>query len=171
MTGDLIEARRRSAFTIVELAAVMALLAILTSAVAMTLRPSLDQARQNAFVRRIGALDSRLRDQARRQNRLLVLAIDIEEGEVFHEDSDGKTRAIRLGNSVRIDQFRMADKSVDAGQVRISISPLGRSDSYALRLRGSSGRKQWLVVFGLTGQTLTFDEDLDADEALSIARA
>jgi prepilin-type N-terminal cleavage/methylation domain-containing protein len=154
----------RRGFSLVELIAVVALLAIFAGVAAVSVRGHVDEARLVAALNRIQSLDGRLRDEAQRLRRSGELSVDADDGRVFQVGTPYSaarpSRSIALGGGLRIDRLRTSRHNQRRGQLRVLISSHGQSDTYAVRLRTGSGRQAWLVVLA-SGQCLRIEQDQD----------
>ena len=138
----------RPSFTLVELVVVLIVLAMLASAVTVSLAGPIRRARLMETLDRVVSLDAEARLIARRTAAGAVLK--------FEADS-----AVIEGG--RRERWR-ASVQVDAGPV-VVIAPSGQSTSYAVRV--STGEvSRWLVVLGLSGQAVPVASQGEADALL-----
>ena len=157
-------------FSLVELVAVIALLAIFASLAGISVRGHIANARLELALESIEALDGRIRDEALRRQSPDELRINVDRGKVYQSGAGRKlpsSRTVALGDTVQIDRIRIAKRESRHGELRVLVSLHGQSDSYALRLSTSTGRKVWLVVLGATGQCLRIEEEKDVASLLS----
>ena len=163
--------RSRRAFTLFELVAVLVVMAILAGTVAVSVRGHVANARLEAFLDRLETFDSRARGEARRGGEAIVLSFDGIEKLVSRSngrDSSGAARSFAVPDGIEVAQVRTATDQSSGGVLRIGVSPLGQTDTYALQLRASSGREQWLVVLGASGQCLRLDKENEVEEIFSL---
>jgi len=161
--------RRSGGFTLIELAAVIVILALLAGVVAVSVRAHLENAKLELLLARVEAFDGRLRDETRRQNRLEELRINAQEGCIAQGEATSPPRVIRVTGRIRIDRIRTTDFDGEFGELRVLISPLGQSDTYALRFRTAQGRQVWLVVLGVSGQCLRLEKEEQVDEVFALS--
>lgn len=181
-------------FTLLELVAVIALMAILTGAVAWSLSQQAVAARRANVVGEIRQADRLARLTARRFNQPTVLCVNLDEQRLWHkstnaDDGPATNHPYALPDGYRIDEvvtLNAPDKpgslkgdasieQIDSGTARVAVSRSGRSVSYALKLvstreavessEQASASRPWLVVSGLTGQ-MTLREEKDEVDAL-----
>jgi general secretion pathway protein H len=157
-------------FTLYELLAVMVLMAVLAGTVAVSVRGHVSNARLLAFLDRLESCDARARAQARRLNHPLVLKFDADDQRVSQSYANVAERSFAAPLGVEIEQIKTAKQESDHGILQIAVSPLGQSDTYALRLQASSGRSMWLVVLGASGQCLRLYEGADVEDIFSLQR-
>jgi hypothetical protein len=145
-------------------------MAIFVSLAAVSVRGHVDTAKLELLLDRIEALVSRIRDEAQRRQAPDELRVDVDRGLVY-QFAGGKRRAssreLSLDDTVEIDLVRTGNRTGRHGELRVPISLHGQSDSYALRLKTTSGRSVWLVVLGTTGQCLRITEEKDVARFLS----
>lgn len=158
-------------FTLLELVAVLMVMAILAGAVALSVRGHVSNAQLEAFLTRLEAFDARARSQARRQGQRLALRFDASDQRVSlaaaAADED-EAPAFAVSRGVELAQVRTARQAADYGVLETSVSPFGQSETYALCLQASSGRRVWLVVLGASGQCLRLDEEEEVEQILSL---
>lgn len=163
-----------SGFTLYELVAVMVIMAIIAGTVAISVRGHVSNAQLEAFIERLETFDARGRAEARRLNQSIALAFDSSDQRIsqLHEDVAyaSPKRSYTVPRGVEIAQIKTARQESDRGVLQIAVSPLGQTDTYALRLEASSGRSVWLVVLGASGQCLRFEKENDVEEIFSLQR-
>lgn len=152
--------RRRSGFTLIELAAVMVLVAILAATVGISLRGRVTKLRLETIANRLENLDRQTRDLARRQRQPMRLRIDTTSGTVEQgfASQTAPLKRVRVGEQVDIDQLWLP-RGRRSGSGDILISAAGQSSTYALRLSSESGQRAWLLVCGLSGQVVRVESD------------
>ena len=161
----------RRGFTLFELVAVLVVLAILAGAVAVSVRGHISNARLEAFLDRLETFDGRARGEARRRSELTVLSFDANTklvSQISDQNSSGAARSFAVPGGLEIVAVKTVSDQASQGVLRIGVSPLGQTDTYALQLRASSGRELWLVVLGGSGQCLRFDKDNDVEDLFSL---
>jgi type II secretory pathway pseudopilin PulG len=156
---DDIARRRLGAFTLVEITIAVVILALLTSAVAMSFAEPLKKARARDAAEMVQAFDQTSRAAARRSGKMIEMTFDLFENSLARRERDATTSRSQLPGGYVIDRFRSADRNISSGEAVVTCAPMGISRSYALRLRGP-GLDRWIVFAGLTGQISTVqDED------------
>lgn len=160
-------------FTLLELIAVVALLATLAVAGRYSLRGPLAKARLEQALQRLAELDHQARAESRRHRQPVELSIDLDDAAVGFKPVADEARLWRrrttAGQGVHIDQARFGDRRASDGQSSVWISPWGQSDPYAIRLTADGGRiAAWLLVLGASGQTVKCWDDATVERALPI---
>src|SRR5688500_8497355 len=116
------------AFTLIELTAVLAILALLCTAAAFTFAPPLQRARKADAIAAIRSFDTYTRQAANRFGRASHILIDL--------DAQSLTRAganpLHLPPSLKIAEVRLATSRHSAGRVRIPCTAAGLTPTYAL---------------------------------------
>ena len=166
--------RQRDGFTLFELVAVVVVIAILAGTVAFSVRGHVANAKFETFLDRLETFDGQVRRDARRRRGFTTLLFDLHERRIYQEvrgAPTGSGRAIAVPAAVDIERIMTRSGLSDSGVLRVPISPLGHTDTYALRLRASSGREVWMVVLGATGQCLKLDRESDVAAMLSFELA
>lgn len=164
----------RSGFTLYELVAVMAVMAIIAGTVAISVRGHVSNARLESFVDRLEACDARARNEARRLNQSVALVFDANNqrvSQIILDAADAsRERIFSAPRVVEIARVKTTNRESDRGTMRIAVSPLGQTETYALRLQASRGRSLWLVVLGASGQCLRIDKEDDVEDVFSLQR-
>jgi prepilin-type N-terminal cleavage/methylation domain-containing protein len=161
-------------FTLLELIAVLALLATLVIAGRFTLRGPLAKARLEQALERLADLDGQARAEARRFRRPVELTFDLDAAaagfKLSADDSAAWRRRTAAGQLVRIDQARAGGQRAADGQLRVWVSPWGQSEPYAVRLAvGDGGRyAAWLLILGVSGQGVKCWDNTTVDRVLAI---
>lgn len=161
----------RKAFTLIELLAVLAIVALLTSGVTLSLKGTLRDAHAEDAASRLVAFDALAREDARRFNRPSEMRIDLRAGRLWRtgvsrsggDGADGT--ALELPAGVVIEEVVTARGRSRAGDdLTIACSAHGHTASYALLLRGPGERRRWVMFAGMTGQSNVIDHDRDVHE-------
>jgi prepilin-type N-terminal cleavage/methylation domain-containing protein len=157
--------RQRYAFTLIELMLAVLLLALLTSAAALSFSQPIRAARSHDAIEQLRSFDATARQAAVSSGGAVRLAFDLGAGTLVRRDDRGRQLRFQstLPSGFRVDQVRIGDHKTSSGQALVDVSPLGASRTYALHLRGPS-TDQWLLVAGMSGQmTIVSNEStLDA---------
>lgn len=155
--------RTRGAFTLIELAAALLLLAVVAGLVAVSLRGPYRRAQLGESIEGILWLDHQARERARRGRRPLRLVLDLDSGRVAlqGERSAENETGYRLPDGLSIDRFVSTSERVDYGRAVVRYTPFGASPTYALRLRGAGTAPRWLLVTGLSGEPMETGNESD----------
>jgi len=158
---------RAKAFTLTELAAVLLVLALLAGAAALRLEAPLRRARLEDVAQRIVAMDHLSRIYARQQDRSVWIEVDLAPGRLRRTDARGRDlgAALELPGGYRVARLLVrgpngASQEYWTGCVAIQCSRVGLTPTYGLLLEGPAGRRQWVLLAGLTGEA-TEPETLD----------
>jgi prepilin-type N-terminal cleavage/methylation domain-containing protein len=148
----------RHAFTMIELLVVMMLIAILSTSVALSLRPFLIRYSLSRATQQIAMNDAVARATARRLNQPAIVSLDKAARRVAFQCGE-VVRRYELPKNVTIDQFLGA-------VTEIPIEPDGRSPSYAVAVAiGESTR--WMVIAGGSGQSMSVENASAARELVA----
>ena len=162
---------RRRAFTLIEIMAVMLILALLSAAAAWSFSRPLARARTFEAIELVASFDASSRLAARRFGRSVEMRFDLTGGML--ERLEGGDVAYRgtLPQGFSIEQLRTAERVHDVGDVTIACSRLSLSPSYAVKLVGPAGVQRWLVVAGLSGRVTAARDEADVDAILNLKAA
>jgi prepilin-type N-terminal cleavage/methylation domain-containing protein len=152
--------RFRPAFTLLEMIATLALLAILAAVVTVSLAGPRRAARAQDAADEVLNYDRLAREWCRRFGRPGGITFDLDRGavrRVMAGQSDGAPQpaTLHVSGGFRIARLVSAGQSQEAGEVTLPCSPRGQTPSYAVLLAGPEGRQQWVVVAGLSGKAVT----------------
>ncbi len=153
-SGSTYRCSKQHGFSLVELTAVMALLAVLAAAATLQYQSVLARSRMKDALGRIEHLDRQARAYAARRSESLVLGLDLSAGRLWCQDASGQDLpwGVDLPENLRLAQAVLASGAASTGSASIPVSPQGITRSYALCLEAKDGRRQWVAVAGLTGQ-------------------
>lgn len=163
-------ARSELAFSLIELAACLVLLGLLGTLAALSLNGLGREAQLDEAVARAARWDRLARSHARRFDEPGHLTVDLDEQTLERAAPANDTQqASRWAAPVdcRIETFIVGTQRVRR-RATILYSRHGYSPSYALAIRNKYGRTRWLLVAGLSGQTLVLTNEESVDEMLAM---
>lgn len=158
----------RRAFTLIELAAVSLIVALLAGAVVWSFSGPIAAARAADALDRVRTFDAVARQATANNHREAVLRFDLYSGSLERYDAGqpaGPVYQARLPQGYRIARFRAADVDLQDGddrRVSIRCSAEGRTSTYAVQVVGPS-LDRWMVFAGLSGQATEFDRESEVD--------
>lgn len=151
------------AFTLIEILAALVIFGLIASVAVVSLTGQIQAVRLADQVEQVKQFDRAVRERARRHDTALPLTFDLAAGTI--SAGPGGPPPLRLGDRFRLRAVILPDERVEFGDITLPISANGRSGSYALRIAGadSDGRAadRWILVMGLTGQTIELDDEKD----------
>ena len=145
--------------------AVVVLIAVVSSAVALAFGGSLKKARAIEALDQVRSADAAARQAARRIGTRVRVELDLSSGTLSRTEgaaSDRPTFESQLPAGARIDEVRTAERNAYSGRATIDYSPLGISPTYAVRII-APGVDHWLVFAGLTGQITDASNESEVD--------
>jgi prepilin-type N-terminal cleavage/methylation domain-containing protein len=154
----------RRAFTLVETMVAVIILGVLATAVAWSFRAPLRRARMSEAIEQVKYLDASSRDFARRFGRAVEIVFDLSEGTLERREGRRTEASFRTGiaGPFRIEAVRTRAHNEEYGEASIAVSPLGLSETYAVKLVGPEAQR-WVVVTGLAGEILTLADDAQVE--------
>jgi len=167
--------RGAAGFTLIEVAAVALLLALLAGAVAWSFSGPIAAVRAGDALDRVRTFDAVARHAARQSGRGVTLVLDPADGSMVRQDmTAGEPReAYRaaLPGGFKLDRVRTAEDASRSlgGRTVIPCSADGRTQTYAVHIVGG-GRDRWLVFAGLTGQPTEVAHEAEVDQIFDTAR-
>ncbi|MGB7158463.1 MAG: type II secretion system protein [Tepidisphaeraceae bacterium] len=163
--------RRKFGFTLIEIMAVMLILALLSAAAAWSFSRPLARARASEAIELVTSFDASSRLAARRFGRRVEMVFDLADGALVRREGGQVAYRGMLPAGFSIEQVRIGEGVRDAGEVTIECSRLALSPSYAVKLVGPAGVERWLVVAGLSGQVTAARDETDVDAILNFGAA
>lgn len=158
--------RQRHAFSLLELIVVVVLLGMLALLGLVSLRGYLDSTLLARSLYSIAHADAKERSASRQSPVAGRLEFDKTKLQVVCRNSKNR---MMLGNHIeRIEVITPSNQ--DATQRSISISQSGQSSSYAVGIQSRRGATRWLVVIGMTGQTIECQNKEQARDWMRLAR-
>lgn len=151
---------RRRAFSLVELAAVLVILAITAAAMTLHVRTPLRRLGLRGCLDAVTDFDRLARVTAREQDRPLRLVVELAEGRLRRTDVDGREDLgppLVLPEGYRLAAVRLGARALRSGVVTLSCSRRGLGSTYALQIEGPDDETRWLVFAGLTGRPMETD--------------
>lgn len=152
---------RSNGFSLIELSVVLLVIAIAAAAVTLRSEGPLHRARMRDVTGRIAEFDRLSRVYAAQNDKALRLNIDLARREFSRSDRRGDQpgSVCRLPAGWTIEKVVMRDKEITSGSTAISCSRHGFTPSYALLIEDGKGRRQWLLLAGLTGELVKVDDE------------
>jgi hypothetical protein len=153
---------------------VLLIMAIAAGVVLLRTEGPMNQARMRDVVDQMIAFDGLSRARAIQQDGPVHATIDLNAGQVRWAHLDNGTSfapAVRLPEGYAITAVQIRGAATRGNTADIYYSRLGLSPSYALRLDGPNGRRQWLLVTGLTGQVLEIANEQEVRDILAATSA
>jgi prepilin-type N-terminal cleavage/methylation domain-containing protein len=162
----------RSAFTLIELMAVLVLVGLASAAAVLRFGATTHRAQFEWSLERVMATDRLMRTHGTTCGQLGRLSFEIGTGRlerVFGAKRDASS-AVALGARMRITRFLAAQRHVETGKVEVDYSPYGTSETFAVELEGPGDQSAWILFAGLTGQTRRFKDKRDVERILEAIR-
>ena len=169
-----------TAFTLLEVLAALVILSLLAAAATLSFNKPLARARAFDALEQIRQLDASARQFSRTFGKPALIIFDLADQSISRREPGSREAVFTttLPSPLRIEQIRTAARRVDYGEVAISCSPAGLSETYAIKMVGapdspiSSDNKsidttRWIVVAGLSGEIRTVRDERDVDFILA----
>ena len=159
------------AFTLIETMVAVILLALLVGAATLTFTGPIRRAQFSQSLEQLRYLDASTRDFARRSGRDATIVFDLADNTLGRRvgRSNGLVFRAQIPAPLHIDDVWTPAGRRDYGEVAIPVSPLGLSETYAVKLTGPDGLQQWILVAGFGGEIRTLNDDREIESILSSA--
>lgn len=163
---------RNKGFTLIELSVVLLIIGIAAAVVALRMDGPLRRAEMADVIGEIRRFDHLSREYAKEHDKRLLLTFDLTDGKLSRTDEDMADvgEPVVLPDGFYISRMAVGKDDVGSGIMTIGCSEQGFTQSYALLVGHTSGRRQWLVFAGMTGNVLEPDNDKDNEEIEEIQK-
>lgn len=159
---------RRYSFTLIELLAVLVIVGLITAMASIRLSGIAQAAQLEWATERLAASDGLLRTHAAACGQAAHLAFELGTGRLerrFGERRE-KSSTVELGQRLRVTRFVSATRDIETGTASVDYSPFGACQSFAVELKGPSGRSAWMLFAGITGQVTRMEDGQDVSRML-----
>jgi len=164
--------RTRQAFTLMEMVAILVIVAMAAGAVTWSLRSAYSASQLRDAAERLAYFDRLARHVASRIDRPVRMVIDLNEQQItcLPVEGDDDTRetphsqTMQLPRGISIEEVWLTGGRVAFGDVQINCSARGQTPSYALLIEDADGNQHLQIVAGLTGQAVVAKEEWQVDE-------
>ncbi len=163
----------RTGFTLIELTVVILIMAIIAAAVAINLSHPLAGAKFKDVLIGIDGFLNFAANYAVNHSRPVRIVIDIDNNSIMQKDEEDSPRLnkkIDFPDEFKIERVIGENFDVSSGNIGIDYSPKGLSPSYAIMIAGKDKIPRWLLITGLTGQIITFDNETEIQNIFASLR-
>jgi len=164
--------RPNAGFTLLEMVVVLAIMAVIATAAAISFQKPLRAARLERAMAGLEDADFRARTEARKRSAMVELLVDGGKNIATHSiagsaDGGQVRRTLALSGGLNIDRYWTAGRSTNDDRFGVWFSPDGQSNTYAVRVSDDDDHQKWLVVVGATGQYVQLHEDRAVEAILA----
>jgi prepilin-type N-terminal cleavage/methylation domain-containing protein len=152
------DCRHCGAFTLIEVVACVAIMAILAAAAAISLHGHRGEATLPMAFQIIRFADEQARQRALRSDVPVELRITFAHPDTLLLNSGPNASEFQLPDGFRIARARVAGQSRDTDDISVRFSRRGWASAYALEITDGA-RSHWIGFTGLIGDPQTFDDD------------
>ena len=164
--------RRRSAFTLIELMAVLVLVGLVSATAMLRFGGTTRRAQFEWSLERVMATDRLLRTHSVSCGQPSRLEFEIGTGrlERVFGDKRNVSSFVKLGAQTRIVRFLASRRHAETGKVEVPYDPYGHSETFALEILGPGDRSAWVLFAGLSGQIRRLEDRRDVERILELIR-
>lgn len=169
---SLLRGSGRRGFTLIEIMAVVVIMAIFATAAVVTLGGTLAGARMQDAVYRVKHFDATSRSFAQKFARPTEMVYDLTGGRFYRAKTDDRSdvsAAGRMPQRIAIDRVLVGRDSYPSGEAVVACSSDGRTPSYAVLLKGA-GRERWLVFSGISGYVTETEDESEVLDMFDLLR-
>ena len=173
--------RRIAGFTLVEIAACLVIVGLLTGVAALSLRGAQRNLDLDSWVEQMTVLDQSTRQRAQSQGVAWRLVFDLNESTVWSETSaklaqeqNGNPLWMPRGWRIRDVRVHRNTRSPDLSrseQEVLGFAMSGVSRSYAVELENENDARFWLLIAGGSGQWMTMNHEDQVQDIFAALRA
>jgi prepilin-type N-terminal cleavage/methylation domain-containing protein len=166
------EGRDRSAFTLIELMAVLVLVGLVSATAMVRFGATTHKAQFEYSLERVMATDRLLRTHSLTCGQPGHLEFEIGTGRLeraFGAKRDAAS-AVELGSPMRVTRFLAARRHAERGMVEVDYDPYGCTETFAIEIEGPGDQSAWILFAGLTGQTRRFEDRRDVEHIFEAIR-
>ncbi len=153
---------KRPAFTLLEMTAVLTILALTASLVAVNYREPVNNARlENAF-ETVERLDQRIRLWCKTNDSPARITVDLDRGVFAAEKETGgplPIPAAKIPGGMKIKELRIMGENRFGRDTKIPYTSRGTASCWAYSIAYSRSREKYRLVIGATGQSIPFDNE------------
>jgi prepilin-type N-terminal cleavage/methylation domain-containing protein len=148
-------------FTLIEMVAVVLLMALLAVAATLSLTGRFRQVAMKEVIDQLARQDQLVRQQSRQSGQPMHLVLNLSDGWARRQDTQEVKSAQpwSLPAGYRVLKIFLLGQETNQGEVAIPYSPKGLSPSYILWLSGPNEQQRQILVTGLTGQVLEVGDE------------
>lgn len=164
--------RRTSAFTLIELLAVLVIVGLITAVASIRLSGTAQAARLEWAIQRLAAEDTLMRTHAAASGRAAHLRVQLGTGRLIRDFGDRREKAspVDLGQNLQVSRFLSAARDIETGDASIDYSPSGTCQTFAVELKGPGNRSILMLFAGITGQVTRIEDGRDVSRILQAMR-
>ena len=172
---------RSKGFTLIEITAVVVLMALLAGAVSATFFSWHSQAQMASVIGKLKHFDRVSREYARMSGRpakLVIRAVDnqliyteglVADIGIFNEESQSPNlQVLNLPDGYWLERIVVDDYEGDIGEEILAVSSKGQTPTYGLMLMNDKNEEYWLVFVGMTGQIIESEDDFKVQDIFSL---
>lgn len=162
------------AFTLIELLVVLIIVALLMSAVTLSLKGPYQAAQLQNAIEQMQLVDRQLRDRARRTGTGTDMIVDLDKKGIEirrHGATGNDDQVVELLGNIEVDRVLTARGRSENGRITLRCSSLGHTPTYALRLRIGARQTKWVMFTGITGEAMEADHENELSAAFALLAA
>ena len=152
-------------FTLLEMVAVLTLLAVISTLAVVNYRGPVSMARLENVFEQVDVLDARIRLRCRQENvplQLRIIPAQGGRGVLTAERSDSAELvpipAVRFGRGMTLVEFQKFD-GVGSVDTVVPYSTCGTAPLWCYSIQIANGREFYRLMFGASGQSLTLESE------------
>ena len=149
-------------FTLFEIVAVVTILGLIVSLVAVNYREPVNHARLETAFETVGRLDQRVRHWCKTNDTAARITVDLDRGVFTAETNSGRPLPIpevRVPDGMTLKELRIMGENRFGRDTKIPYTSRGTAPCWAYSLVYSGNREKYQLIVGATGQPIPFDDE------------
>jgi prepilin-type N-terminal cleavage/methylation domain-containing protein len=164
----------RHAFTLIEVAIAVAIAVLIASLAAVNYRAPVTQARLTNTFGIVERLDQHLRRWTKAHNTPAMIRVNLDQGTLTAVQRDGSAlpfSEVKIPAGLKLTDLRILGENRFGKDTDIPYTSEGISPCWAYRITSSSGQATFHFLIGLTGESLTFNDETELKKWERISEA
>ncbi len=160
---------RGRGFSLLELMAVLLIMAIVAAAVTLRMQGPLRQSQTAEVIDRIRAFDEITRTYARQQDQTLQVMVDMSANKLGRTNSAGQAvgAGLELPKGCSFNSVSLATDRAHGGKALLVCGNTGYTPTYCLEVQDAQRQRHWLLFAGLSGEMKVYESQNAAQQVLA----
>jgi len=148
--------------TLIEIAVVLTILALVASLVVVNYREPVNNARLENTFETVERLDRRVRHWCKTNDTTACITVDLDRSVFTAENGNGSPLPlpeVKIPDGMKLKELRIMGENRFGRDTKIPYTSRGTAPGWAYSLVGSGNREKYRLIVGATGQAIPFDDE------------